>query len=525
MVKHLLLILVFVFGLTSIHAEKYETSVAPIEGECWWGAATGLGKLQPFGKAFEKFDLNRSNQNNQAAPLLVSNKGRYIWSDEPFAFSIQDGTLTLYSDYEKLEPINAGKNLRDAYLSVMQAHFPPSGKTPNALMFSMPQYNTWIELGYNQNQKDILTYAHNIIKNDFPTGVFMIDDIWQNYYGNFEFDPSKFPDPKGMIEELHAKGFKIMLWLTPFISPDSKEFRYLRGEGALVTKKGSNEPAIINWWDGYSACLDLTKPQAVNWLISQLKNLQTKYGVDGFKFDAADFHFYFQDNVDAVGVIQSQKYAEVGLQFDFNEFRACWKMGGQALGQRLNDKRYAWEDVRILIPEMLTAGLLGHAYTCPDMIGGGLLSTFQNIDPDKFDQSLIVRSAQIQALMPMMQFSIAPWKILDNEHLRYCRNAAQLHSKMGEYIYKTAQQSSQTGEPIVRYMEYAFPNQGFENCQDQFMLGEDYLIAPVVTQTTERSVKLPKGNWIDENGKKYKGGRTVTITCTLDRLAYFKRIK
>ena len=100
MVKHLLLILVFVFGLTSIHAEKYETSVAPIEGECWWGAATGLGKLQPFGKAFEKFDLNRSNQNNQAAPLLVSNKGRYIWSDEPFAFSIQDGTLTLYSDYE-----------------------------------------------------------------------------------------------------------------------------------------------------------------------------------------------------------------------------------------------------------------------------------------------------------------------------------------------------------------------------------------------------------------------------------------
>ena len=41
----------------------------------------------------------------------------------------------------------------------MKAHFPPSGKLPDSLFFTMPQYNTWIELMYNQNEKDVLKYC------------------------------------------------------------------------------------------------------------------------------------------------------------------------------------------------------------------------------------------------------------------------------------------------------------------------------------------------------------------------------
>ena len=59
---------------------------------------------------------------------------------------------------------------------------------------------------YNQNQEDILRYAHAIIDNGFPAGVLMIDDNWQRYYGNFQFKAERFPDAKAMIEELHALG-------------------------------------------------------------------------------------------------------------------------------------------------------------------------------------------------------------------------------------------------------------------------------------------------------------------------------
>jgi alpha-glucosidase len=198
-------------------------------------------------------------------------------------------------------------------------------------------------------------------------------------------------------------------------------------------------------------------------------------------------------------------------------------MGGQALVQRLGDKEYSWDGVARLVPSMISAGLLGHAYTCPDMIGGGQFGSFLNIDEDKFDQSLIVRSCQIHSMMPMMQFSVAPWRILSKENLEICRKYALLHEQMGDYILEQARYSAQTGEPIVRAMDYMFPGQGFEECNDQYMLGDKYLVAPVMDAGTSRTVKLPKGRWIDENGKKYKGGKTYTLEVPLSRLPIFTR--
>jgi alpha-glucosidase len=251
--------------------------------------------------------------------------------------------------------------------------------------------------------------------------------------------------------------------------------------------------------------------------------------VDGFKFDAGDSKFYDTRFVDsyqkgALPPDHTLAWAAIGLQFPFNEYRACWKMGGQPLVQRLGDKDYSWEALRLLIPDMLAAGLMGYAYTCPDMIGGGQFTSFLGIDSDQFNQELIVRSAQVHALMPMMQFSVAPWRILNAENLDIVRQAAWLHQKMGDYILSCAEKSAETGEPIVRHPEYAFPHEGFAECNDQFMLGDKYLVAPVTTPEKTRTVKFPKGKWKDEQGKTYRGGRTITFEAPLGRLLYFEKL-
>jgi alpha-glucosidase len=539
--KNLLIAFILMISAGEIYAEKYVSEIKPLAGEKWYGAYTAKAfcntplkdlTFQPYEWNEKRKNLISDNRGNQAAPVLMSNKGRYVWSDEPFSFELKEGSLVIYSDHEKIEAVTAGTTLRDAYLGAKDKHFPASGKTPNPLMFKMPQYNMWIELNYNQTQEKVLKYADDVLKNGFPAGVFMIDDNWSKAYGTFEFDASTFPDPKKMMDELHAKGFKVMLWLTPFISPDTRNFKYLAKEGALVLKKDSKKPALIKWWDGYSACLDLTKPVAVNWLRGQLKNLQQKYGIDGFKFDAADFDFYTNasavysnDETNTTGPAQAQAFAKLGAEFDFNEFRSGWKNGNQPIAQRLQDKRYSWDDLKLLVPDMVSAGIIGHPFSCPDMIGGGLLSDFENIDYNKFDQELMIRSAQTQALMPMMQFSVAPWRVLDSMHLRLSREAALLHAKMGEYIFQLAQNAAKDGEPIVRHMEYVFPGQGFESSNDQYMLGENYLVAPMVEKGNTRTVKLPKGNWIDDLGKKYKGGQTVKMDVPLNRLVYFIKQK
>lgn len=520
-------ILTYTTGVT--YAQWKTSEIKSTEDEVWWGGPIARGNKMPYTEKFGYYDLELRNSNNANIPLLLSNKGRYIWSDKPFSIKIENGTVTLKSRFEELAAKQEGKTLRDAFLAAQKTHFPSSGLLPDPLFFSMPQYNTWIELLYNQNQTDILNYAKAIVSNGYPTGVIMIDDNWQRYYGNFDFKAERFPDPKRMIDELHKMGFKVMVWICPFVSGDSPEYRDLNKKGFLVKEKGKKTPAMIEWWNGRSASYDLTNPKAAEHLTNALKEAQKKYGIDGYKFDAGDMSFYDSKKYDSfdknvISVDHTLAWQKIGLSFPFNEFRAGWKMGGQPLVQRLGDKGSNWESVQNLIPEMIAAGLMGYAYTCPDMIGGGAIGSFRNKKKGDFDQKLFVRSAQIHALMPMMQFSVAPWRILDTEYVNIMRDAAKLHQKFGDYILEEAKKSAKTGEPIVRHLEYSFPNQGFFNCKDQFMLGDKFMIAPVVTKDDTREIKLPKGNWKDDLGKKYKGDQTIKIDVPLNRLPYFEKI-
>ena len=512
-------------------------TVEMLPGECWWGAFDNPSawKITEAGGSYAfpmdstmtfEADFRGETYSNNCVPFLVSSKGRYIWSDGPFKVSFQEGTIT-FEETESIELVEAGGTLREAYLAASAAHFPPSGVIPPEAFIAAPQYNTWIELTYNQNQADILRYAKAIVANRFPTNaVFMIDDNWQKYYGNFEFKPDRFPDPKGMIAQLHRMGFKVMFWLCPYVSPDCPEYRELEKKGAFVLDPVEDRPAIVRWWNGYSAMLDMSNPVACEWLSGKLKEMQAKYGVDGFKFDAGDAANYSPEKIrvhdgKSYGPAHTELWCRFGMDFPYNELRASWKLAGQPVVMRLCDKKYAWEAVGTLVPAMINASMEGHIYVCPDMIGGGEFTSFLDLDPSEIDQEQIVRSCQIHAVMPMMQFSVAPWRILSKENLEICRKAAWLHAKMGPYLLEQARKGSESGEPIVRPMDYAFPGEGFEGCADQYMLGEKYLVAPMQTPGTQRTVKLPQGSWQDETGRVYEGGRTYTIEVPLDRIPIF----
>lgn len=510
----------------------YVSEIKPLEGEKWFGAATGLGEQMPFTTLKKPIDLDSHQLDNQAAPLLLSSKGRYVWSEKPFALDAKDGVLVITSKFEKLEPVSAGNTLKDAFLSASKKHFPPDGKIPPAEFFAKPQFNTWIELLREQTTPNILKYARDISKNGFPCGVLMIDGNWDRYYGMLEFDRRKIPDPKALNRELHDMGYKVIYWVGPFVAPAGGEFLAWEKAGVLLMdkQKKMRRAVIVPWWSGFSASYDTTNPKALDHLQARLRKLQADFDIDGFKFDGGDTRHVRNENVgfcrpDKTPADYTKGWAELGYRFEYNEMRATWKMGGKALVQRLLDKNYNWKDMQKLVPHMLAAGLIGYAYTCPDMIGGGDFTSFFNVDYSKLDQRLIVRYAQVSALMPMMQFSLAPWRVLDKKHLDLCRDAAILHTKFADYILELARHSSKTGEPIVRTMEYEFPNEGLADVLDQFMLGDKYLVAPVTTKDDFRFVRLPKGQWRDELGNVFEGGKTVKIDAPIERLPYFTKIK
>jgi alpha-glucosidase len=127
--------------------------------------------------------------------------------------------------------------------------------------------------------------------------------------------------------------------------------------------------------------------------------------------------------------------------------------------------------------------------------------------------------------MPMMQFSVAPWRILDKPHLEAVKKAVGRRLEFTPLIMKLAHEASLSGEPILKSMEYVFPGQGFEETIDQFMLGNNILVAPVLTKGNTRKVKLPEGKWEFSDGKIYKGGRTIELNVSIDDLPYFKLTK
>jgi len=524
------------FNIFAQNSKILELIIHP--GEYWWAGISSLGHQTPYDTSTVfSLDMWGDNKGNQAQPLLLSSKGRYIWSEEPIKYDFNMGKLSVTVREGKIVSGTAGTNLRTAYEFAVKNFFPPNGKIPDPLLFTNPQYNTWIELQYDQNEKDILAYARDIINRGYSPGVLMIDDNWQENYGVWEFSPRRFSDPKGMIKQLHEMGFKVMLWVCPFVSPDSEVFRKLAEEGMLVLDpqqtqeilwaNTSNKAAIIRWWNGASASLDLSNPKAQKWFKERLDHLVNEYGVDGFKFDAGDARFYIDDVVSfnvKTPNDHTSFFAELGLHYPLNEYRASWKMAGLPLAQRLRDKTHRWTDLDKLIPDQMSQSVMGYAYTCPDLIGGGELQSF--LHGSTIDEELVVRSAQVHALMPMMQFSVAPWRVLSKENADICLKMSKLHEEMGGYILELAKAASKTGEPIVKPMELAFPGNGYETIKDQFVLGNDIIVAPVTEKGAHsRKVVLPKGKWKAEDGNTYKGGKAIEITVPLERLPYFRKIK
>lgn len=531
----LLLIFMTVFDVKAQVKQSRDTSFICLPGEGWWGGVVNDGVKMPFGTNPYSFNLFGNDAGNQSVPLLISSQGRFIWNEGPFQFNFRNDSIIINRTIDQVMIGKSGNTLRDAYMNASSLFFPTSGLWPDSLMVSAPQYNLWIELMYNPNQKDVINYAKQVLANGMPPGVLMIDDNWSNYYGHFDFDKEKFPDAKALIDELHSLGFKVMLWICPFISPDSPVYRELSSKKLLLLDSqgekeaawnNTSKPLLLSWWNGYSACLDLSNPDAGKWLKEKLDFLQNQYGVDGYKLDAGDAQYYTSPNLISfktrIPNEHSFFWAEVGLKYPLNEYRAMWKMGGQPLVERLRDKRHTWSDLQSLVPNTIAQQLAGYTFTCPDLIGGGSFTSF--LPGRIIDQKLIVRSAQCHALMPMMQFSVAPWRILDSTHLSAVKKIVKIRQKNLPYIMQVMRNSVETGEPALRPLEYNFPDQGFLKVNDQFMLGDRIMVAPVVTTSDTREVKFPRGKW-KYNNTIIKGPVTKTITVPLDELPIFVKLK
>ena len=555
------------------------------EGEYWWGATVGGGHQMPLSsESVYAKDLRVDSDGNQAAPLLLSTKGRWVWCEDAFRYEVTNGVLTVetgpaprlrragghpmdaelgnekaFDPKSRIEPgpvpniertsyakrtfapIQTGRTrsgtLRSAYEHCSKTYFPPKGM-PRPEFFRTPILNTWIELNYNQNEADILNYAQSFLDHGMKPGVLMIDCFWQtDAFGPWTFHAGRFRDPKGLIARLHAMGYKVMLWIAPFVTMDSMTYRRLRESGGLLLdarleRYGRHFQGYpVRWWDGLSAVFDPTSGAGADWYRGVLRRLMSDFDVDGFFFDGGGPGEYPPgEYIASVPGVQptdlTHAFQSFARNVPYQQLREAWKLGGEPLMNTLRDKRPTWPEMRRCVTDMIAAGQLGYPFVVADLVGGGVCgNNGRGVTGVDFRDEMFIRHLQIQCLSPMIQFSGSPWRVLKPESQEIVKKTLALRARFAPRIEALAEASGRTGLPMLRSLEFQYPGRGYELVLDQFMMGDDLLVAPVVEGgVTSRDVVIPPGTWRADDGTIVKGPARVSVSTPLSRLPYFERL-
>lgn len=481
---------------------------------------------EPFGPA----DFVRDGTLNICTPLWLNAAGAGLWVEEDtgeLGVTLNrdsDGLLRIVQRAPEVPPdilegpvelptprlplrVLIGEHLPVVQRLALDHVGRPSVAPPLELMLR-PIWTTWARYKMHITQAQTLEFADEIIAHQFPHSVMEIDDRWQAAYGDLHFDPVKFPEPRAMVEQLHARGFRVTLWVPPFFNPDSRLFREGAAQGYFLCHPATGEPALIRWWQGYGAALDMSNPGALDWWLRGLRRLQSEYGIDGFKFDAGEGNYVPRD-VRSAGRLTPNTYADhyvafVARNFQWTEVRCGWRSQRHGILFREWDKWSRWgpdNGLQSVLTQALQMGLIGYPFVLPDMIGG---NAYAGEVPDA---ELMVRWTQLTALLPSMQFSLAPWDY-GAEATEICRCYTQLHQELGPILEQCVAETLAEGTPLVRPLFWHSPDDpAAYTIRDEFTLGERLLVAPVLEAgRRERPIHFPAGRWCDRStGQEYAG--------------------
>jgi len=414
----------------------------------------------------------------------------------------------------------------------------------------------WVWRDENKDQAEVLADIAAMRALDLPTTGYWIDRPYASGVNSFDFNPAQFPDPQGMIDEMHAQGFRTALWHTPYIDEEDPATKALLDEaiaaGYLPPVSGLN----LNKW---GTALDLTNPAAYAWWQALIRKY-TDMGVEGFKLDYAEDvvpgltsarnEWRFADGSDertmhgAYQLFYHRVYAETLPES--GGFLLCRHstFGDQENGVIVwpGDLEASFTDHR-----EKTTNASGDSYVSVGGLPAALVASL-SLGPSGFpffgsdtggyrhsppDKELFVRWFEHTALSSVMQIgnsaNTVAWEFdpatgYDAEMLDWYRTYTRLHLRLFPYEWTLAEKLLEDGRPIQRPLGLAHPELGVHP-SDTYLFGDDLLVAPVTKRgVVERSVMLPAGAWIDWwTGERHEGGKTITASAPLETLPLYLR--
>lgn len=440
-------------------------------------------------------------------------------------------------------------------------------------LFKRPQippryaFGIWASANHWNSEADVDRLLEELEKYHFPASVIVLEAwsdeatfyIWNGAtyspkrsaegfsYDDFDFSNSKYwKNPKRMIERLHEKGKKLVLWQIPVfkgMEPGrvseqlDMDKEYALEHGLLVMNKAGTPYEIPtgNWFEG-SYLPDFTNEETKKFWFQKRKYL-SDIGVDGFKTDGGEFIYSeevnFSDGTN--GAEGKNQYCQDYVNAYSNEIseeQVLFSRAGYAGASGTpilwaGDHQSTNDELKNVLRAALSAAMSGILFWSFDI--GGFAGPLPSID-------LYRRSTQMAVFSPIMQWHSepdggqfrelmpgsdgnnerSPWNVAlacgHPEFIDEMRYWHTLREELLPYIYQTAQIAVRESKPMMRPLVYDFQeDSNVINLEDEYLFGNSMLVAPLMEENqTSRKVYLPEGQWFDFfTNKCYEGEKWI----------------
>ena len=487
------------------------------DGEALWGFGERFDALNMRGRTMESWVMDAWGGGSRSyicAPFLISSKGYGLFVNCTGKVRFDCGATT--TNELRIEVPEATPDVfvfRGTPREILAAYTKLVGR-PRPVPDWV--FEPWISRNSYLSEHEIDGVIDKMEAHGLKAGAVVLE-AWAEGLQNFRFEQGRYPKPKEWIEKLHGRGYHVVCWETPSIWDSASTYREASTNGYLVLNPDGSE-LRLDWLEN-AVKIDFRKEAPRLWW-QKLHEPLIAMGVDGFKTDGGErmpdpwFHnlhpYYYQRAVlDAF-----QDLGKAGVTFARSGTPPCagdstfW--GG--------DQSSSWSDFPRVVRAGLSAALSGYPYWGHDI--GGYAGT-----PTK---NLYIRWLELGAFSPIMQLHGTtprePW-YYDDETVRIAKYYFELRWALRDYLLVAAKFAREEGVPMWRPLLYEFPDDpATYNIDDEFFLGNDLLIAPVLSEPGDRSVYLPNGEWVNAWTKeKLTGPKTFTVRPGLAEIPVFIR--
>ncbi len=502
----------------------------------------GLGQHQAgvWNYRGETVDLSQENT-NIAVPLYLSTRGYGIFWNNTSASKFNNRFIHyMFLDSNVADVIDYYFMYGPEFDKIIAGYRDLTGAAP---MFGKWAYGFWQSKNKYSTQQELLGVAAKYRELRIPIDNIVQDWFWWTTTGEFKFN-DKYPDPKGMVTQLHDEHFHLMMSVWPFFDPGTGTYSDMDKRGYFIAKT-----AVKGFHPQGAALYDAFNPAARKYYWDLLDNSLFKIGADAWWMDTTEpetegreenilgDHKIFIGNgarysnlyplMTTEGVYQGQHAASDQKRvfilsrsaFAGIQRNAVTAWSGDILSDFLTFKRQ--------IPAGLNFELSGIPYWTTD-IGGFILGHPE--DPQY--RELFVRWFQYGAFCPIFRVhgTRAP---SENELWSYGPDAEsiltsfdRLRYRLMPYIYSIAWMITSQGYTPMRPLVMDFRDDTkAQNIGDQFLFGPAILVNPVTEQgATTRRLYLPKAQWFDFwSGAVKNGPMDVDAAAPLSRIPLYVR--